>query len=383
MGWQESKYKKFNWGAFFLGWLWGIGNKSWITLLQIPFIIIAFLPVIPSKLQLIPILALGIAIIMAIIFGIYGNKWAIQNNSYITEEDFTKHQQKFIKISAFLYGISCLGLFTNIIYTSYLDIEAYLTPLDSTPVFQYLDMAQIGICFLNMIVAICISFIWSINAKKIIKIILYVCLFFGAIYFAIKPFSTIIAGHNYLVNPTPKNQLVYYKKVLIDDPKNEYYIQKIREAYCKLGDIDGAIKHLEAHQNDIVKEFDELINLYIIKGDYEKVNKYDYYRYKLLFLQEDWEKIPDTILDGVKTAAKLKTTNKINKKETYLTLAIAYKNLGDNNMVKAIIETCPLNSKDKEEIKEICEQDGNYMLKLYQKRCRELGIEFKQTYKIK
>ena len=207
---------------------------------------------------------------MAIIFGIYGNKWAIQNNSYITEEDFTKHQQKFIKISAFLYGISCLGLFTNIIYTSYLHIEAYLTTLDSTTVFQYLDIAQIGICFLNMIVAICISFIWSINAKKIIKIILYVCLFFGTIYFAIKPFSTIIAGHNYLVNPTPKNQLVYYKKVLIDDPKNEYYIKKIREAYCKLGDIDGAIKHLEAHQNDIVKEFDELINLYIIKGEYDK-----------------------------------------------------------------------------------------------------------------
>ena len=60
---------KFNWGAFFLGWLWGLFNKSYITLLQIP---IAFIPIIG------PIINIG----LAVWFGKKGNEWALKNKHF-------------------------------------------------------------------------------------------------------------------------------------------------------------------------------------------------------------------------------------------------------------------------------------------------------------
>ena len=33
---QDVVGKRFNWGAFFLTWIWGLGNKVWITLFIIP-----------------------------------------------------------------------------------------------------------------------------------------------------------------------------------------------------------------------------------------------------------------------------------------------------------------------------------------------------------
>lgn len=34
-----SEVKKWNWGAFFLSWIWGIGNHVWISFLSfVPFV---------------------------------------------------------------------------------------------------------------------------------------------------------------------------------------------------------------------------------------------------------------------------------------------------------------------------------------------------------
>ena len=48
---------KWNWGAFAFGWLWGVGNQCYLSLLQL----------IP-----IPFLSL----VMSILLGIFGNRWA-------------------------------------------------------------------------------------------------------------------------------------------------------------------------------------------------------------------------------------------------------------------------------------------------------------------
>ena len=77
-----KEYKKFNWGAFFLNWIWGIGNKTYITFLYIPASILSFF---------IPFLGLAISIW----FGIQGNEWAWKNNNWKSLEDFNNTQRNW------------------------------------------------------------------------------------------------------------------------------------------------------------------------------------------------------------------------------------------------------------------------------------------------
>jgi len=77
MGW--------NWGAFFLTWIWGIGNRVWL-----------------SFLALIPIPLVGLA--MMVILGIKGNEWAWQCKKWDNIEHF-RHRQRiwmYWGIAAFL-----------------------------------------------------------------------------------------------------------------------------------------------------------------------------------------------------------------------------------------------------------------------------------------
>lgn len=77
---------RFNWGAFLLNWIWGIGNKSYQTLwCLIPFA----------------------GIIWAFVCGLKGNEWAWQNKKWTNVEEFNRVQRKWtigssIVISTFL-----------------------------------------------------------------------------------------------------------------------------------------------------------------------------------------------------------------------------------------------------------------------------------------
>ena len=62
---------RFNWGAFSLTIIWGIGNHCYITLLC-----------------LVPI----VGIIMSFVAGFKGNEWALQNNRYRDMEEFAQVQ---------------------------------------------------------------------------------------------------------------------------------------------------------------------------------------------------------------------------------------------------------------------------------------------------
>lgn len=67
-----EEIKGWNWGAFGLSWIWGIGNSTYIALLAlIPFV----------------------NIIMIIVLGINGNKWAWQNRHWGSIEDFKRTQR--------------------------------------------------------------------------------------------------------------------------------------------------------------------------------------------------------------------------------------------------------------------------------------------------
>ncbi len=74
--------KRFNWGAFTFSWIWGLGNKTYITLLTL---VLVFIPVVGSI----------AALVANIIFGIKGNSWAWQNKQWKSVEHFHKVQKKW------------------------------------------------------------------------------------------------------------------------------------------------------------------------------------------------------------------------------------------------------------------------------------------------
>ncbi len=72
---------RWNWGAFLMTWIWGLGNGTYIALLA-----------------LIPVLNL----VMAIILGIKGGKWAWQNRRWENIDHFTRVQGLW---TAFGFGL--------------------------------------------------------------------------------------------------------------------------------------------------------------------------------------------------------------------------------------------------------------------------------------
>ncbi|GMV38244.1 MAG: hypothetical protein AMXMBFR61_27520 [Fimbriimonadales bacterium] len=85
---------KFNWGAFFLGWIWGLNHKAYITLLQIPIAALgAFIPFVPG--------VIGLA--FAIWVGFKGFEWAWQSGRFQTVEHCLEVQRIWM-----LWGIGVL-----------------------------------------------------------------------------------------------------------------------------------------------------------------------------------------------------------------------------------------------------------------------------------
>ena len=84
----ENVSDKFNWGAFLLTWIWGLGNKTYITLLILLTIVLAFIPLMN--------LVAGIAqLALSIWFGIKGNEWAWKNKKFASVEAFHEYQKKW------------------------------------------------------------------------------------------------------------------------------------------------------------------------------------------------------------------------------------------------------------------------------------------------
>jgi len=101
----------WNWGAFFLGWIWGVGNNVWIALLQ-----------------LIPIPFFDF--IWAIVLGVKGNGWAWRKKKWDSIEHFKSTQRK--------WGIAGVAVF---IVSVIIILIAIVVPADSpvpssTPTLQ-------------------------------------------------------------------------------------------------------------------------------------------------------------------------------------------------------------------------------------------------------
>jgi len=79
----------WNWGAFLLTWIWGIGHNVWIALVALG--------------GLIPYVGWIISIVMAIVLGARGNEWAWQKKKWDSIESFRKTQRTWM-----WYGVGML-----------------------------------------------------------------------------------------------------------------------------------------------------------------------------------------------------------------------------------------------------------------------------------
>ncbi|QQG50381.1 MAG: ribonuclease G [Candidatus Berkelbacteria bacterium] len=75
-----EEIKGWNWGAFFLNWIWSIFNKVWIGLLAL---VLPFIPVVGG---------IGV-LVMAIVLGLKGSEWAWKSRKFESVEQFKKVQK--------------------------------------------------------------------------------------------------------------------------------------------------------------------------------------------------------------------------------------------------------------------------------------------------
>jgi hypothetical protein len=80
-----EEIRGWNWGAFLLNWIWGIGNKVWISLL-------CFVPFVN--------------LIWPFVLGAKGNEWAWQSKAWNSIEHFKKTQRKWTWVGICLLCVS-------------------------------------------------------------------------------------------------------------------------------------------------------------------------------------------------------------------------------------------------------------------------------------
>lgn len=90
--------KKFSWGAFLLNWIWGLGNKTFITLIIFPISLAAYIPFVGW------LVTLG----CSIWFGIKGNEWAWQNKRWESIEHFHAVQKKWAMWGVILFVLQMI-----------------------------------------------------------------------------------------------------------------------------------------------------------------------------------------------------------------------------------------------------------------------------------
>jgi hypothetical protein len=85
----------FNWGAFLMNWIWGIGHSVWIALVAL---VAGFIPVIGG------LVSLG----MCVYLGMKGNELAWRNRRFESVEQFQAVQKAWMKWGLILLGVSIL-----------------------------------------------------------------------------------------------------------------------------------------------------------------------------------------------------------------------------------------------------------------------------------
>ncbi|MFD1433632.1 ribonuclease G [Kroppenstedtia eburnea] len=103
-----AEIKKWNWGAFFLSWIWGIGNQVWIALLG-----------------LVPV----VNIVMIFVLGAKGSEWAWKAKNWESVDHFKRVQRLWAIWGTVLFFIGIVVgvlfvVFSIILAANFADVPA-------------------------------------------------------------------------------------------------------------------------------------------------------------------------------------------------------------------------------------------------------------------
>jgi hypothetical protein len=104
--------ERWNWGAFLLNWIWGIGNQTYIALL-------CFIPFVN--------------LVMPFVLGANGSRWAWQNRRWDSVEHFRRVQREWTKWGLIILGgsvavfIIIMSAGMMLVFSILKDTEAYRT----------------------------------------------------------------------------------------------------------------------------------------------------------------------------------------------------------------------------------------------------------------
>lgn len=117
---NEYKLSKWNWGAFYFGWIWCVSMRFYLGIL------------------------LSLTGIGSIILGIYGNQWAWKCRQFKSIEEFTTVQKAWTKWAAVCLVVS-LGIFLLLCFGVFSNSGLSISTIDDATNEQTIRPAHIGL----------------------------------------------------------------------------------------------------------------------------------------------------------------------------------------------------------------------------------------------
>ncbi len=127
-----DEIRKWNWGAFFLSWIWGLGNKTYIALLFfIPFC----------------------WFVLPFVLGAKGSEWAWRNKRWTSIEHFKDVQKVWALVGLFVVIIPVIGITAAIAIPNYMlfqgkaatvEARTELTNIRTLEAFYYAENMEYG-----------------------------------------------------------------------------------------------------------------------------------------------------------------------------------------------------------------------------------------------
>ena len=122
-----KEVKRFSWGAFFFGWIWGLFNKSYLTLIgfavSVLSLSIAFFLLLGGLsggkevaglmfllIMLLNIVSNIVGFALSIWFGVKGNDWAWQNKKWDSLKHFHDVQRIWAIVGTVVIGLGVTGI---------------------------------------------------------------------------------------------------------------------------------------------------------------------------------------------------------------------------------------------------------------------------------
>ena len=104
----QPNLSKWNWGAFYLGWIWGLFNGCWwILLVNIVLCLFMMIPVVGLWISSITFLG------WAVICGIKGTQWAWNNRTWNSVQEFEQTQSTWNKAA---FSVFLCFIFLSLFY---------------------------------------------------------------------------------------------------------------------------------------------------------------------------------------------------------------------------------------------------------------------------